>query len=77
MIAAVIALGGVAVVLAVVLGVIVHLQAREREAWSGERHALVDRAIARHVGEVIAMDKVSANRELREHPERPQAVGMS
>lgn len=57
MIAAVICLGAVAVVLACVLGALVHAQGRERQEWGAERRALVDRAIARHAGEVIGLDR--------------------
>lgn len=30
---------------------------RERQAWVAERKQLVDRAIARHSGEVLALDR--------------------
>lgn len=49
----------------------------EREQWAAERKQLVDRAIARHTGEVIAFD-----REGRPRPERVESpydgiVGLS
>ena len=40
----------------------------ERESWEDERRYLVDRAIARHAGEVIAFD-----REGKPRPERVDA----
>ena len=40
----------------------------ERESWEDERRYLVDRAIARHAGEVIAFD-----REGKPKPERVDA----
>ena len=40
----------------------------ERESWENERRYLVDRAIARHAGEVIAFD-----REGKPKPERVDA----
>lgn len=39
----------------------------EREAWAVERKQLVDRAIARHAGEVLALD-----REPKEKPDRDE-----
>ena len=57
MIAAVVALAAVAVVLACVLGAVLRGQHRERGEWATERRQLVDRAIARHAGEVIAFDR--------------------
>lgn len=54
----------VAVVLAVmvlcliaVLALVSGLHSRERLAWAKERKQLVDRVIARHAGEVIALDR--------------------
>ena len=40
----------------------------ERQAWAVERQKLVDRAIARHAGEVIAFD-----RDGKPKPEREEA----
>lgn len=40
----------------------------EREQWAAERQKLVDRAIARHAGEVIAFD-----RDGKPKPEREEA----
>lgn len=74
MIAAVIALGSVAVVLAGVLLLVVRLQAVERREWVMERRSLVDRVIAQHTGEVIALDR--NQRPPRERTEQPQAVGL-
>jgi hypothetical protein len=77
-IAAVTALGLVAVVLVGVLVVILRMQAAERREWASERRALVDRSIARHTGEVIALDRQQSApaREPRPDAERPVAVGI-
>lgn len=77
MIAAVVTLGVVAVVLAVVVCVLLVMQSRERERWSDERRRLVDRAIARHSGEIIAFDrqaKADPPKE-REEPKLPVGLG--
>ena len=39
----------------------------ERREWALERRALVDRAIARHSGEVIGLDRNSRAKVEREH----------
>ena len=57
MIAAVVVLAGAIVVLAAVTGSLVISHQRERDEWASERRALVDRAIARHSGEIIALDR--------------------
>ena len=76
MIAGTIALGVVALALVGVLVVMLRSQAAERQAWGDERRALVDRAIARHVGEVVALDHNAMPRPLRDAADRPQAVGL-
>ena len=75
MIAAVVALGAVAVVLAGVLVLVLRLQGMERQEWVAERRSLVDRVIAQHTGEVIALDR--NQRSPRERTETPTAVGLS
>lgn len=67
MIAAVIVLGCVAVVLAGVLCAVVGSHGRERREWADERRALVDRAIAQHTGEVIALDRAQKPKAERDH----------
>jgi hypothetical protein len=62
MIVAVIALAAVAVALAGVHAVVLRTHDRERERWSQERRALVDRAIAQHAGEIIALDRQASPR---------------
>lgn len=79
MIAAVIALGGVAAVLVGVLVLMMRMQAAERRDWADERRALVDRAIAQHVNEVVRLDM--AARPIKERPAetpplRPVAEGL-
>jgi hypothetical protein len=73
-IGAVIALGLVAVLLAGALVLALRLQAGERREWVMERRSLVDRVIAQHTGEVIALDR--NQRPPRERIEQPQAVGL-
>ena len=50
------------VVLGIVVVFVLFMQYRERQAWTDERRQLVDRAIARHTGEVLALDR-QANEE--------------
>jgi hypothetical protein len=76
MIATAISLAMVAVVLAGVLVLVLRMQAAERREWVAERRALVDRAIAQHVGEIVTLDRTSRPREVREPTDRPQAVGL-
>ena len=79
MIAAIVVLAGAIVALAAVTGVLVWSHQREREGWATERRALVDRAIARHSGEVIALDR-QAGRSPTDatQPHRPVLVeGLS
>lgn len=57
MIGVLVVLAIAAVVLALVNASMVRSFQRERESWTAERKALVDRAIARHSGEVMAMDR--------------------
>ena len=40
----------------------------EREAWTVERKQLVDRAIARHAGEVLALDREPKPKPDRDEP---------
>jgi hypothetical protein len=75
MTAAVVALAAIAALLAVaVVGLVLDHQA-ERRAWSVERKALLDRVIARHTGEVLAMEQATHPRPLRAEP-RPIAEGL-
>ena len=76
MIAAACALGAVTVALIGVLVVLLRMQAAERSEWSEERMALLDRVIAKHAGEVIAMERMSKPRPLSESMPRPEAVGL-
>jgi hypothetical protein len=49
-----------------VLGAVLKAHGRERQEWGAERRSLVDRAIARHAGEVIGLDKAQKPRPERE-----------
>lgn len=73
---AVIALGLTAVMLAGALVLVVGFQHRERQQWVDERRSLIDRAIAHHAGEVIALDRSGQPKAARTEQERPQAVGL-
>jgi hypothetical protein len=57
----------VAVAALVVLGaVLIYVLAgikNERDDWQQERRFLIDRAIARHTGEVVALDKMEDRRQ--------------
>ena len=75
MIGAIVVLGVVAVVLAAALVLIVRQHDAERRGWAEERRLYIDRAIASHVGEIVALDR-TARKEPRNEQERPQAVGL-
>jgi NADH:ubiquinone oxidoreductase subunit 6 (subunit J) len=77
MIAAIVVLAGAIVVLAVVVGALVVQAQREREKWTAERRALVDRAIARHSGEVIAFDRAAHKGEPDKKPAPVLIEGLS
>lgn len=62
------------VALALVVVVLLVMHERERRDWAKERRGLVDRAIASHTGEIIALDR--ADRPQREHEPRPEPVGL-
>jgi hypothetical protein len=74
-IAAIVLLGVVAAGLIGVLVVLLRMQAAERSEWSEERMALLDRVIAKHAGEVIAMERIGKPRNITDTP-RPEAVGL-
>lgn len=77
MTSAVIALSAVVVLLAIaVIGLLVDHRAERRE-WTAERRVLVDRAIASHVGEVVALDRGARQQPRPDQPERPTAVGLT
>lgn len=71
MIAAVITLGSVAVVLVGVMCALLVSQGRERTSWAAERRSLVDRAIAHHTGEVIALDRAQIRPKREVEPRQP------
>jgi hypothetical protein len=71
MIAAVITLGVVLVVLAGVMYALIESQGRERRDWAAERRGLVDRAIAHHTGEVIALDRAQTRPKREVEPRQP------
>lgn len=43
---------------------------KERDEWKSERRFLIDRTIARHVGEVLALDRMDDRREHGDQPQR-------
>jgi len=68
------AIAVVALVALVVALLVLH--ERERREWVKERRALVDRAIATHTGEIIALDRNERKRPDREREPRPEPVGL-
>ena len=72
-------------VVVVVLGGLVAFQVRsaaaEREEWRQERRFLIDRAIAQHVGEVIALEREDARKNTTanapEQSPKPLLEGLS
>lgn len=49
---------------------ILFMQQRERKTWATERRQLIDRIIARHTGEVIALDRADKVGPKEPTPER-------
>jgi hypothetical protein len=76
-IGAVIVLAVAIVVLGLVIGAMMRGFRIEREAWATERRALIDRAIARHTGEVIAMDRNDRKPHPPEQRETRLVEGLS
>lgn len=73
-----------AVIVIAILGVLLFTQTRgfasEREEWRAERRFLIDRAIAQHVGEVIALEREDARKQTptpEKQPERVLIEGLS
>lgn len=77
MIAAVCALAAVVVLLGVAVIMLVQDHEVERREWRDERRGLVDRAIAQHTGEIVALDRQAAPKPMRmDSPMRPTAEGL-
>lgn len=68
MTATLIVLAIVCVSLLTALVIIIDRHETEREAWTVERKQLVDRAIARHAGEVLALDREPKPKPDRDEP---------
>ena len=68
MTASLIVLAIVCVSLLAALVIIIDRHEEEREAWTVERKQLVDRAIARHTGEVLALDREPKVKPDRDDP---------
>lgn len=58
------------VVLAALLVYVIRQFENERKAWTAERRFLTDRAIARHVGDVVALDRMDNKRHEGPQPDR-------
>lgn len=58
----------VCIALLAALVIILDRHETEREAWTAERKQLVDRAIARHAGEVLALDREPKPKPDRDEP---------
>lgn len=79
MIVGLVAVGLVAIAQAVAFFVQDRRHERERAAWAEEREMLVNRVVARHTGEVIALDREVARRprEPRDPSEDVFVEGLS
>jgi signal transduction histidine kinase len=75
MIGAVVALATTCLALVIAQCLILRWHDNERDAWRVERAELVNRAIARHAGEVIALDR-QAKPTTHEPVDRPVPVGL-
>jgi len=77
----------IACIAVITLAAIVVVQARsidaERSEWRQERRFLIDRAIAKHMGEVAMLENEDTrklrtmNQDLAEHAPRPLIEGLS
>jgi hypothetical protein len=68
----------VIVALLALIAWITHTQSREREAWGEERRFLIDRTIARHMGEVVAIEREQKSSDAAvERVVRPLLEGLS
>jgi hypothetical protein len=67
----------VTVTLAAVLVMHMQMAAADRREWAEERRALVDRAIAAHAGEIVALDRASNGGRVREEREQINIEGLS
>jgi hypothetical protein len=61
--------------LAMLWAVLRHHEA-ERRGWAAERRALVDRAIAQHTGEILALDRLAQGPRPEREP-APAIEGLS
>lgn len=75
---AVVALAVVVVLLAAAVGVLVRTNENERHDWTNERRMLLDRVIATHVGEIVALDRTAGVNRKESRPDqlRPVAEGL-
>ena len=65
----VVAVAALVVLGAVLIYVLIGIR-NERSEWKEERRFLTDRAIARHTGEILALDKMDDRRENGAEPAR-------
>lgn len=77
MIAVVVVLVVALVLLDLALLYILRSHLAERAGWAQEREMLVNRVVARHTGEVIALDREARPREPREPREPTFIEGLS
>ena len=57
-------------VFAFIIGTLLYRMAAQQDHWHQERRFLVDRAIARHAGEILALDRADNKRENGAEPAR-------
>jgi len=60
----------IVVVLIATMWFLIIEQTKERELWRDERRFLVDRAIASHVGDIVALDRIDQKGRAEPSPER-------
>jgi hypothetical protein len=60
-----------------VIGGLVRSHQGEREQWAQERRALTDRVIARHIGEVLALDRNAQRPTIDDRGEPVLIEGLS
>ena len=60
----------IVVVLVSTMWFLIIQQTKERELWREERRFLIDRAIASHVGDIVALDRIDQKGKTDPTPER-------
>lgn len=74
---AVVVLSVLCVFLVLTINVQLSAARRDAEAWRAERRELINRVVAKHTGEVLALDRDTEPRPTREPHERILVEGLS